>query len=93
MDWQPILSGVGIGTSRPCAVTGTAAPATQWYRGGLPMNAHCVAALTTPPLGDSRRAAEAGPRQLSQQVVRHPPPVLSELGCPALCFMDNYYYP
>ena len=49
------------------------------------MNAHCVAALTTPPLGDSRRAAEAGPRQLSQQVVRHPPPVLSELGCPALC--------
>ena len=57
MDWQPILSGVGIGISRPCAVTGTAAPATQWYRGGLPMNAHCVAALTTPPLGDSRRAA------------------------------------
>ena len=28
MDWQPILSGVGIGISRPCAVTGTAAPAT-----------------------------------------------------------------
>ena len=36
----------------------------------------------------NRQLAEAGPRQLSQQVVRHPPPVLSELGCPALCFMD-----
>jgi len=36
----------------------------------------------------NRQLAEAGPRQLSQQVVRHPPPVLSELGCLALCFMD-----
>ena len=41
----------------------------------------------------NRQLAEAGPRQLSQQVVRHPPPLLSELGCPALCFMDNFHYP
>jgi hypothetical protein len=37
----------------------------------------------------NRQLAEAGPRQLSQQVVRHPPPVLSELGCPALRGMPH----
>ena len=39
----------------------------------------------------NRQLAEAGPRQLSQQVVRHPPPVLSELGCPALCLRSEVH--